>query len=217
MHAPGLLISLTKYQNVTLFFRRVLKFYIIVNSYEIYLLYRKQISTFHHRQSCVLINLFSCTLQLHSVLLTDYQIIILLSHISLNVINLDRFSMTQKQYVDRSYRENRSKSNSNAQSLLRTLRTEKGRKYFRNTAITLLFGLNVFTLYVATHRDMPEHHPFYNFLGKGKKSEGWYDKFVSPNHPQLVVKHGKKIHRPELPTQDTQVSPSRILQQNHVQ
>jgi hypothetical protein len=50
------------------------------------------------------------------------------------------------------------------------LRSEKGRKYFRNTAITFLLCLNMTVVYAATHWEMPEHHPFYNAF-PGKKNE----------------------------------------------
>lgn len=61
-----------------------------------------------------------------------------------------------KQYVDRSFRQNRSKSNTKAQAFLYTLKSFKFRKGLLGFGIVFIVSLNAFTAYAAINWEVDE-------------------------------------------------------------
>ena len=81
--------------------------------------------------------------------------------------------MSQKGYVDRSYkaREKRSKSSTNTQNFFRAFSSDTSRKYMFRGGIVFLIALNVTATYAAMFWEMPETHPFYNLMNNDNKKK----------------------------------------------
>ena len=72
--------------------------------------------------------------------------------------------MTERRYVDRSYKEPLSKSKT--QNFLYFAKSDNSRKFLLGTAITLFLTAHAAAAYAATYWEMPETHPLHNLFKK---------------------------------------------------